>query len=171
MIPHTRTRRFSAPSWWVCAVALLIVAAAGCSRAEDVPDLERRAQAINRDLMCPVCPGESIDQSQNPVSVQMRGIVIERLRDGWTDEEIKAYFVERYDSRVLMEPPRTGPNLLAWLVPPVAVAVALTALALVMWSMRARREPEEAPALSEAERAGYLARVEAVAGADPEAER
>lgn len=171
MIPQTRTGGTAAMTWRACAVALLLFAAAACSRGDDVPDLERRAQAINRDLMCPVCPGESIDQSQNPVAVQMRGIVMDRLRDGWTDAEIKAYFVERYESRVLMEPPRSGPNLLAWLVPPVAVAGAVAVLALVMWSMRTRREPEPAPTLSDAERAGYLARVEAVAGADPEAER
>ena len=164
MIPQTRAGGSAAITWRACAVVLLLVVAAGCSRGEDVPDLERRAQAINRDLMCPVCPGESIDQSQNPVAVQMRGIVVERLRDGWTEDEIKAYFVESYDSRVLMEPPRSGPNLLAWLVPPVAVAGAMGILALVLWSMRTRREPEPQPTLSEAERSGYLARIEAAAG-------
>ena len=144
MIPQTRAGGFAATLWRVCAVVLLVAVAAGCSRGEDVPYLERRAQAINRDLMCPVCPGESIDQSQNPVAVQMRGIVMERLRDGQTDEEIKAYFVESYENRVLMEPPRSGANLLAWLVPPVAVAGAVAALALVLWFMRTRREPEPA---------------------------
>ena len=171
MISQTRAGGFAATSWRVCAVALLLAAAAGCSRGEDVPDLERRAQAINRDLMCPVCPGESIDQSQNPVAVQMRGIVMERLRDGWTDEEIKDYFVESYENRVLMEPPRSGANLLAWLVPPAAVVGALAALALALWFMRTRREPEPAPRLTDTERAGYFARIEAVAGGEAEAER
>ena len=162
MTPQTRNGGSAAIAWRACAVALLLAAAFACSHAGHVPDLERRAQAINRDLMCPVCPGESIDQSQNPMAVQMRGIVMDRLRDGWTDEQIKAYFVERYDSRVLMEPPRSGPNLLAWLVPPVAVACALAALGLALWSMRGRRET--GPSLSESERAGYVARVEAAAG-------
>ena len=170
MFPKTREGGYAAMSLRACAVALLLVAAVGCSRGDDVPDLEQRAQAINRDLMCPVCPGESIDQSQNPVAVQMRGIVMDRLRDGWTDEQIKDYFVERYESRVLMEPPRSGPNLLAWLVPPAAVAVALAALALAHWSMRTRRTPEEAPGLTDTEREGYFARIEA-AGGEPEAER
>ena len=171
MIPQTRAGGFAATLWRVCAVALLLAAAVGCSRGDDVPDLERRAQAINRDLMCPVCPGESIDQSQNPVAVQMRGIVLERLRDGWTDDDIKDYFVERYENRVLMEPPRSGPNLLAWLVPPAAVVGAVAALALVLRFMRTRREPEPAPRLTDAERAGYFARIEAAAGVEAEAER
>ena len=67
MISQTRLGGFAATWWRVFAAALLIAAAAGCSRGEDVPDLERRAQAINRDLMCPVCPGESIDSPRTPL--------------------------------------------------------------------------------------------------------
>jgi cytochrome c-type biogenesis protein CcmH len=149
---------------------LLVVVAAGCSRAEDVPDLERQAQAINREVMCPVCPGESIDQSQNPVAVQMRGIVMDRLQDGWTAAQIKAYFVDSYEPRVLMEPPRSGFNLVAWLVPPIAFAGALAALTVVLRFLRGRRptEPEPVAELSPAERADYFARIEAaVDGSGP----
>jgi cytochrome c-type biogenesis protein CcmH len=139
--------------------------AAGCSRGDDIPELERRAQAINRDVMCPVCPGESIDQSQNPMAVQMRGIVMDRLEQGWTAAQIKAYFVDRYEPRVLMEPPRSGFNLVAWLVPPVAVGGAIAALVLVLRFMRGRGEPEpdDVLELSPSERADYFARIEAIA--------
>ena len=172
IIPQTRAGGFAATLWRVCAVVLLVAAAAGCSRGEDVPDLEQRAQAINRDLMCPVCPGESIDQSQNPVAVQMRGIVLERLRDGQTDEEIKAYFVESYENRVLMEPPRSGFESAR-----VARAPGRRcrrggrprARALVhAYPPRAGAGACGSPTL---ERAGYFARIEAVAGAETEAER
>ena len=40
--------------------------------------MEQRSQALNRTIMCPVCPGESIDQSQVALAVQMRGIVERR---------------------------------------------------------------------------------------------
>jgi len=56
------------------AMALVAVLAA-CSAKADVPELERLAQQVNKGVMCPLCPGESIDQSQNPLAVQMRGIV------------------------------------------------------------------------------------------------
>jgi cytochrome c-type biogenesis protein CcmH len=153
------------------AAAFFLVFASACSAGSEAPDVEQRAQDLNKTIMCPVCPGESIDQSQNPVAVQMRGIVMDRLRDGWTEQQIKDYFVESYENRVLMEPPRSGPNLLAWLVPPAAVAGAVAALALVLRFMRTRREPEPAPRLTDTERAGYFARIEAAAGVEAEAER
>ncbi len=160
---QTRTR-LAAGTWWRVLLPLLVMAAlaASCSRGDGIPELERRAHAINREVMCPVCPGESIDQSQNPVAVQMRGIVMDRLRQGWTAGQIKAYFVESYEPRVLMEPPRSGFNLVAWLVPPAAVAGAIAALVLMLRFMRGHREASPEPVLSTAERAEYFARIEAI---------
>ena len=78
----------------------------GCADARaDVPVLEQRAQTLNRSIMCPVCPGESIDQSQVALAVQMRGIVNDKLADGWSDEQIRNFFVERYGPSVLLQPP------------------------------------------------------------------
>lgn len=68
--------------------------------------------------MCPVCPGESIDQSQNELSSQMRAIVEEKVREGWTDKQIKDYFVQRYGPRVVMNPPFSGFSIIAWIIPP-----------------------------------------------------
>ena len=115
-----------------------------CSGAQsDVPVLEQRAQALNRSIMCPVCPGESIDQSQVALAVQMRGIVDEKLADGWTEDQIREFFVERYGPSVLLEPPTEGVSLLAWLVPPIGVAAAVVVFVIVV--RRMRRRPEESP--------------------------
>ena len=78
------------------AAILLVGIALGCAVGEGVPVLERRAQDIEKGIMCPVCPGESIDQSQHPLAVQMRGIVSEKVEEGWTGKQIEAFFVERY---------------------------------------------------------------------------
>ena len=64
------------------ALALLLAACAGAQA--DVPALERRAQGLNKTIRCPVGPGESIDQSQNALAAQMRGIVDEKLAAGWS---------------------------------------------------------------------------------------
>ena len=106
------------------------------------PDLERRATALNKTIMCPVCPGESIDQSQNPLAVQMRAIVRDKLEEGWTDQQIKDFLVERYGPSVLMEPPASGFSLAAWIVPPVAFALAIAALLLTLKWMRMSAEAE-----------------------------
>ena len=148
------------------ALALAIATlAAACTLQNDVPSLERRAQEINTALMCPVCPGESIDQSQNALAGQMREIVKEKLRDGWTEGRIKDFFVERYGRTVLMAPPGEGFSLAAWVIPPLGVAAGGSALYMVLRLMRRapaapRDEIDEAAEPSDAELADYYRRIE-----------
>ena len=164
-----RTKNITSIRWLAGTAALAIVLATlsvACARSEEVPPLERRAQGINKGIMCPVCPGESIDQSQHPLAVQMRAIVAEKIQQGWTEEQIDSFFVERYGPSVLLEPPRAGANLLVWLVPPLGLALAGGLLYCVLRTMRRSqvREGEGALAdvqLSEQERASYFPRVEA----------
>ena len=153
---------------WVAALTIAIaVLAAACSTGDDVPLTEQRAQDLNRGIMCPVCPGESIDQSQHPLAVQMRGIVFERLQQGWTEEQIRSSFVESYGPMVLLEPPRSGFNFLVWVVPPVGLILAGVALYWVLRRTlrRPRAEAREGVLagvqLSDEERAGYVRRIEA----------
>jgi cytochrome c-type biogenesis protein CcmH len=152
-------------------VAVLLALAAlsfACSAKQEVPAIERLAQEINKGVMCPVCPGESIDQSQHPQAVQMRGIVVEKLEQGWTGGRIRDFFVERYGPSVLLDPPTEGFNLVVWLVPPGALAAALVALYLVLRTMvRPRRASSDgAVELTAEERAGYVGRVEAALASD-----
>ena len=70
---------------FISAVLFILIGltAAACADARrDVPVMERRAQALNQSIMCPVCPGESIDQSQVALAAQMRGIVSEEAGGG-----------------------------------------------------------------------------------------
>ena len=154
-----------------------LVLAAACTTQYDVPPLEGRAYKLNQVIMCPVCPGESIDQSQNPLAVQMRAIVLEQLQEGQSEADIKAFFVERYGDSVLLEPPASGFNLTVWALPPLAVAVAAAALFGALRLMRRPRGPEVDPALgsvrlSAEERDDYFRRIEAALDFDgPVAER
>ena len=121
-----------------------------CSNARaDVPVMEQRAQALNRSIMCPVCPGESIDQSQVALAVQMRDIVNEKLAEGWSDEQVREFFVERYGPSVLLQPPTEGLSLLAWLLPPVGVAAAVVVFVFVVRNMRRKPEVSDGDELSD----------------------
>ncbi len=148
------------------AAAVFLVFALACSARSEAPDVEQRAQDLNKTIMCPVCPGESIDQSQHPLASQMRGIVERRLQEGWTEEQIADSFVESYGQRVLLEPPASGISLMVWVVPPAAVVLAggLLFLALRTLSSRRGRERPEALVLTDAEREEYTRRVESLIG-------
>ena len=150
-------------------LTLVVALATACFTAGDrgVPDIEQRATALNKSIMCPVCPGESIDQSQNSLSIQMRAIVREKLDEGWTDRQIKDFLVERYGPSVLMEPPTTGFNLAAWIVPPVAFALAIAALLLTLKWMRMSAEAErEMDENGQDGRQDYVSRIEDALNSD-----
>ncbi len=136
--------------------------------APDIPEAERRAAALNKSIMCPVCPGESIDQSQNALAAQMRAIVDEKLAQGWSEEQIKDFFVERYGPSVLLEPPSAGFGIAAWIVPPLAFALAVASLLLTLRWMRkssARRDEQDS---DDDERMRYMRRLEAATRPDSE---
>ena len=160
--------------WGVLALALIaaMALAYGCvtTTVPDVPDEERRASALNKSIMCPVCPGESIDQSQNPLAVQMRAIVDEKLALGWSEREIKDFFVERYGPSVLMEPPSAGFGIAAWIVPPLAFALAIASLLLTLRWMRRISERSDDNEVEDEERARYVRRLEEATGGDSKTE-
>ncbi len=105
---------------------------------------EKEAQSIDRMLLCPVCPAQTIDQAQVPVAQQMRNLVREMLSQGATRREILDFFADRYGDDVLAAPPKSGINLLAWFLPVIGIAAALGAGFVVLKAMAARR-PSEAP--------------------------
>mgnify|MGYP001487245079 CR=1 FL=1 len=95
---------------------------------------QTRAVNLDKSLMCPVCPGESLDQSQTQLAYQMKSVIRVKINEGWSDRQILDYFVERYGSSVLLEPETEGVSLLVWVVPPVGVLLSLTVLLMVLRS-------------------------------------
>ena len=115
---------------------------------------EAKAQEIDRMLMCPVCPAQTIDQTEVPLAKQMRAQVRELLASGATREEVLAWFSapERYGVSVLAEPPRSGFYLIAWIVPGVVVVAALAGGLLTLRAMRGRRgDADKHPGPSDSE--------------------
>lgn len=102
------------------------------------------ALSIDRMLMCPVCSGQTIDQSVAEISRQMRRVVREMLAQGASQDQILQFFVDRYGTGVLAAPPKSGFNLLVWAVPVAGGLAALGAALLVIRSMT--RPGSEEPA-------------------------
>ena len=115
------------------------------------PGQEARARDISQMLRCPVCQGENIDESNAPISRDLRLYVRERIVAGDSDDQVVDAVVARYGEFVLFEPRARGGNLVLWLAGPVMALVAL----LMAWRFlrgRAQARPEPAEALSPEER-------------------
>ncbi len=117
----------------------------------DDPALETRARDISKVLRCPVCQGETIDESNAPISRDLRLYLRERLLAGDSDAEVVEAVTERFGEYVLFEPPARGANWLLYLAGPLMALVAL----LAGWRfIRSRNMAEEGPdALSDDEKA------------------
>ena len=97
---------------------------------------DNRAADLNKTIMCPVCPSETIDQSQNILAVQMRSIVQEKVEQGWSDDQIKNFFIERYGASVVSTPPKSGVDLIAWIVPPSVLVITIIGLYIFLKSIK-----------------------------------
>lgn len=112
------------------------------------PALEARARQISHDLRCPVCQGETIDDSNAPISRDLRLLVRERLLAGDSDDEVVDYIVARYGEFVLFNPRASGSGLILWLAGPAMLLVG-GALAFAL----TRRKPKIEADLTEDEKA------------------
>ena len=121
---------------------ILLSLVVSCNRPE-ISNEEKRAQNIGNSIMCPICPGESIDQSQNELAVLMRGIVREKIQEGFTDRQVKQYFADRYGEVVLLEPTKSGITLLVWIIPPFVLVIAGFAVFLTLREMRKNRNTSQ----------------------------
>ena len=124
-------------------IVTAVAALAACSTSP-LSEYQVRAQSLDKSLICPICPGETIDRSQVQLANQMQVIVREQVADGRSDAQIRQFFVDRYGERVLTSPPKEGFNLVMWIAPPVGITAALLVLYLITKSML-RQGP--APAL------------------------
>ncbi len=95
--------------------------------------LEAQTSAVAATLRCPVCQGESLQDSPSALAQQMRAVVRDRLRAGETPDQVRAYFVSRYGEWILLEPKMTGLNVALYLLP---VLLIVGGLVLVVFLVR-----------------------------------
>lgn len=76
--------------------------------------LQARVKEVAKTLRCAVCQSESVWESNAELAIQMRDIIRERLVQGESPDQIRAYFVSRYGDFILLKPRAFGLNLLLW---------------------------------------------------------
>jgi cytochrome c-type biogenesis protein CcmH len=81
------------------------------------PEQEARAHALERQIRCVACAGESIAESRAPMADAMRAVVHEQLQAGASDKAVFQYLRDRYGDEVLQTPPFSLRTLPLWLLP------------------------------------------------------
>lgn len=85
--------------------------------AQDHEPTDDEVNAIAKQLYCPVCENIPLDVCPTKACRQWRDIIREKLAAGWSEEQIKQYFVQQYGIRVLAEPPAQGLNMFIYILP------------------------------------------------------
>jgi cytochrome c-type biogenesis protein CcmH len=138
----------------ITTLALLLVAGLAQAGAIEVrefddPVLEQRYRSLTASLRCPTCENQAINDSDAPVSGDMRERVYLLLNEGVSDIEIRDHMVQRFGDYVLYNPRLEGRTFLLWGLPAGLVLLGALLVVLVVRS----RQNASAKALSAEERA------------------
>ena len=63
---------------------------------------------ISNELMCPVCQGQTVAESNSGLAISMREVVKRQVSEGKSKKEILNYFVNIYGDTILATPPVKG---------------------------------------------------------------
>jgi cytochrome c-type biogenesis protein CcmH len=124
----------------------MVLIAAAPAQALPAPDTlsnpveEARARNLQKELRCLVCQGESLDESNASLAVDLRRLIRARIRAGDSDEAIKNFLVSRYGDFILMQPPFETHTYALWLAP---FAVLIAGAGVALWVVvRAKRRQD-----------------------------
>lgn len=91
--------------------------------AQEREPTDDEVNAIAKNMYCPVCENVPLDQCGTIACQQWRDEIRDKLGQGWTEDEIYDYFVEKFGDRVLALPPRRGLNWLIYILPPAIIVL------------------------------------------------
>ena len=65
---------------------------------------ESRFETWSKNLLCPVCQGETIFDSPSEYTDDMRFVLKEQINNNLSDQEIYDYWVSRFGERIITNP-------------------------------------------------------------------
>jgi cytochrome c-type biogenesis protein CcmH len=133
--------RSSSRAWLVIGAALVVlVVVVVLGRGRSGPEtVTSRADRIASEIRCPVCQGLSVRASKAAGARAIYAEITRQVEQNESDENIRAYLVDRYGTSELLRPSATGIGAIVWIAP--VVGFLLGAAVLVRVFTRTRRRP------------------------------
>lgn len=139
---------------------LVLLMSAGTTAAQDDGPTDDEVNAIAKELYCPVCENVPLDVCPTDACENWREEIRQRLAEGWSEGQIKQYFVDQHGYQVLSSPPPEGLNLLVYILPPAAFLLGAVALYLAVRRWREAYKLESSHTQSVDDIDPYVARLE-----------
>lgn len=118
-------------------LAALLIAAPMMARAIapmdfDSPQQRERFVSLASQLRCLVCQNQSLADSDAPLAQELREDVLNMMKDGKSDDEIRDFLVARYGDFVLYDPPVQPSTWALWFGPFILLLVGAAALGIAV---------------------------------------
>lgn len=114
----------------------------------DTDAQRERYRVLVEELRCPKCQNQNLAGSNSEISIDLRRELHRMLLAGKSDDEIKAFMVDRYGEFVLYRPPLKHSTLVLWLLPVGLLVIGASTILLIL---RQRRKVKSEPSLSSAD--------------------
>jgi cytochrome c-type biogenesis protein CcmH len=128
--------------WLALGLIVLVFLAVGATRSTGPETQQERVEDITKRVACPICDGESVFESRNNASRDIRNqvtVLVDSNELG--DDEIIGFIETRYGADVLLVPKASGFDALIWVLPAVAFAAGVIGLTIAF--LRWRREAQD----------------------------
>ena len=83
----------------------------------DVNTKNKVAYELYKELRCLVCQNQSLLESNAPLALDLKKVVMNKIQSGQSKGEIKKFLVDRYGEFILLKPKYSIQNILLWLGP------------------------------------------------------
>ncbi len=108
----------------VLLLLALVFSTAAAQKASDPTPLqfrdtaeEQRFHDLVAELRCVMCQNQSLADSNAQIAVDLRREVLDLMREGRSDAEVRDFLVSRYGEFVLYRPQVSGTTWLLWFGP------------------------------------------------------
>ena len=111
----------------VCLILLLIFAQVNSIEgSEELTSQERELyQQIIQEVRCLVCQNQSVAESNADLAKDLRTEIMEQVKQGSSEEDIKSYLLLRYGDFVLYDPSFKKSTYILWLSPVLIILLIL----------------------------------------------
>ena len=121
------------------ALAALLLAVAPAAASETHPTQGE----LEGEIICPTCR-TTLDQSNARIAQLMKAFIARRIAAGDTRTEIENKLIANFGPAVVARPATHGFDLLAWLLPLVAVLAGAVVVGVAAWRWSRARAPTSA---------------------------
>ncbi len=105
----------------------------------ELTENEIRYLDLETKIKCPICPAETIAESNTKISKDLKDFVKSKIKEGWTDEQIISFLVNKYGIEILASPDKKGIGLFLWIIPILILIIAFAIFLFLYFNVRQKR--------------------------------